>query len=139
MIGLSSLLYADFSRSTAGVVTDSVTHLEWQDDYSDNDNTIKAANWTEAIAYCEGLGLDGTGWRLPNKKELLSIVDYSVYGPSISSVFEKISYDHYWSSTTQANYTPAAWGVYFYTGQPQSYFKTNSINVRCVRDRPRVD
>ncbi len=140
MIGLSSLSIAitridtRFTKAN-GVVTDSKTTLEWQDDYSDNANSIKSAKWTDAIDYCEGLTLNGqSDWRLPNKKELLSIVDYGTYHPAISSVFEKTTSYGYWSSTTYASYTNLAWGVDFSYGYTLNSYKARSSNVvRCVR------
>lgn len=132
MLGLSVFLVADFSKAS-GVVTDSTTTLQWQDDYSDNGGTIKTATWTVAIDYCEALNLAGGGWRLPNKKELLSVVDYVRYSPSISPVFDHTISNYYWSSTTYADYTSYAWLVYFYYGRTSSYYKSSTNNVRCVR------
>jgi len=134
MIGLSSLSMAQeaprFTKAN-GVVTDSKTTLEWQDDYSDNENNIKSANWTDAIDYCESLSLNGqSDWRLPNKKELLSIVDYGTFNPAISSVFKMTTSGNYWSSTTHASYT---WGVYFDSGYTYGGAKSANSNVRCVR------
>ncbi len=138
IIGLNSLVYADFSRSKAGVVTDSVTNLEWQDDYSDIPYAVKDTTWTDAIGYCEALRLDGKDWRLPNKKELLSIVDYSTYYPSISSVFQATIPSRYWSSTTYVDpdiYAPFtwAWFVSFSDGKTTIFHKDYSYYVRCVR------
>ena len=137
MIGLSSLTAAQeaprFTKAN-GVVTDNKTTLEWQDDYSNNGDSIKRAKWTDAIDYCEELTLNGqSDWRLPNKKELLSIVDYGTYNPAISSVFEKTTSYGYWSSTTLASYTNYAWFVNFYYGRTGNYYKSASYYVRCVR------
>ena len=142
MIGLSSLSMAQTPRFTKanGVVTDNQTTLEWQDDYSDNEGNIKLTDWIVAIDYCEALTLNGKDdWRLPNKKELLSIVDYGTYDPAISSVFEKTTSGNYWSSTTYATYTNYAWVINFYHGSPDSYAKVvndgvySDYYVRCVR------
>jgi len=137
MIGLSSLSMAQeaprFTKAN-GVVTDSKTTLEWQDDYSDNGDSIKRATWTDAIDYCEELTLNGqSDWRLPNKKELLSIVDYGANHPAISSVFEKTTSHIYWSSTTIAGDTNLAWGVDFYGGLTFGNGKSPREYVRCVR------
>jgi len=137
MIGLSSLSMAQeaprFTKAN-GVVTDSKTTLEWQDDYSDNENNIKSANWTDAIDYCESLSLNGqSDWRLPNKKELLSIVDYGTFNPAISSVFKMTTSNYYWSSTTNASGTNSAWGVNFSGGGTNYYYKSDNKYVRCVR------
>ena len=133
MLGLSAFSFAEFSR-TSGVVTDSATSLQWQDDYSDNAGNIKNATWTAAIDYCEALTLGGhTDWKLPNKKELLSIVDYATYSLAMSSVFQNTSSSNYWSSTTRARYTSDAWVVYFSSGYTDYNSKTATRYVRCVR------
>ncbi len=134
MIGLSSLIWATerFTRDANGVVTDTQTNLQWQDDYSDG--AIKGATWKEAIGYCEALGLGKGKWRLPNKKELLSIVDYGAYEPSISTVFKNTASEHYyWSSTTSVHNTADVWIVYFLDGYTDSNAKTSYFRVRCVR------
>jgi len=137
MIGISSFCAAQeaprFTRAD-GVVTDNKTTLKWQDDYSDNGDKIKSGNWTDAIDYCEGLSLNNhNDWRLPNKKELLSIVDYDTSNPAISSVFKMTIHYNYWSSTTNASNTSNAWGVNFNNGDTNDNIKSNSYRVRCVR------
>jgi len=137
MIGLSSLSMAQevqrFTK-TNGVVIDSKTTLEWQDDYHDNGDNIKSANWTDAIDYCESLSLNGqSDWRLPNKKELLSIVDYGTANPAISSVFEKITDNYYWSSTTGILNTKIAASIFFQDGYEYDNSKSDTHFVRCVR------
>jgi len=128
MIGLS-MLKADFSRNATGVITDSVTNLEWQDDVS-----AQLINWQSAIDYCEALTIDGKNdWRLPNKNELLSIVNHSVYNPSISSVFVNIISNRYWSSTTNIIFIDSGVYVNFYDGMTNNDLKTYDYYVRCVR------
>ena len=128
MIGASMLLYSAFSRDGSGMITDSVTGLVWQD------NETVQKTWVEAISYCEALTLGGNDdWRLPNKKELLSIVYYDTYNPAISSGFQNTTSSYYWSSTTYASGTSDAWGIYFSYGHTGSYNKTHKGNVRCVR------
>ena len=129
LIVASSFLLADFSRSSGGVVTDSATNLQWQDNVDAAEKT-----WQEAINYCEDLTLEGKDdWRLPNLNELTSIVDDTVYNPSISSVFSHITSNFYLSSTTSASYTRAAWGVGFDYGYRVSQHKASHNYVRCVR------
>src|SRR5664279_4073220 len=65
---------------TSGTVYDSKTKLTWQ-------QVVPATGyiWAAAKTYCVGVGasLGGTGWRLPTRNELLTIVDYSRTNPSI--------------------------------------------------------
>ena len=129
-IGLSVGLMADFSRDgSSSIVTDSATGLQWQDDA-----TPSTMTWQGAIDYCEAFTLAGkSDWRLPNFNELTSIVDDTVYNPSISSVFVNTASYYYWSSTTNTIYTGGAWIVNFYYGHQNSSSKAYSHYVRCVR------
>ena len=130
LITLSVLSYANMTR-TGNIVADSTTGLQWQDDIQAK-TTLKT--WTAAIDYCEALSLDTyNDWRLPNKKELLSIADYSRVNPSINPVFVNTTSDYYWSSTTDAGRTARAWIVYFYYGYTYGSYKTSTLYVRCVR------
>jgi hypothetical protein len=129
-----------------GTVTDNNTGLMWQ---KEGDGSIY--NWYQAsgtydASYnptsqdaCGSLDLGSyPDWRLPTKKELMSIVNYAIPypGPTIEPVFSNtISY--YWASTTLADNPSYAWIVNFLEG---SVYNTN-INdidnayfyVRCVR------
>jgi hypothetical protein len=113
-----------------GTVTDSGTLLMWQQGEGG------AMTWEAALTYCEGLVLPSSGysdWRLPNHKELLSLVDDTRYNPSINTTIFSAAFSlNYWSSTTYA-YTPYAWIVYFFYGSSDSYDKTDTYYARCVR------
>ncbi len=128
ILSLSVFLLAErFKRDSNGIVTDSLTHLQWQDD-------LELATWKSAIKYCESLDLKGKGWRLPNIKELSSIVDHSAYKPAVSSVFQKILSDNYWSSTTRADNPSKAWTIHFLSGNTEDGgWKAQSRGVFCVR------
>jgi len=134
LIGLSSIVDADgFSRSN-GVVNDASTNLEWQDDYSDNNDFIKGATWQRAIDYCETLTLDGkSDWRLPNLNELTSLVDDTKYNPAINEVFQNTYSNHYWSSTSDSKDNYGAWFVDFGSGYQNDDYKNDGNDVRCVR------
>lgn len=92
-----------------GTISDLATGLMWQkaDDGVSRD-------WQEALAYAESLELaNKTDWRLPNAKELQSIVDYTrspqtTNSPAIDPTFE----------TTEINYPDGSGGHYpfFWTG-----------------------
>ena len=130
MIGISSLM----AVNPNGVVNDNKTNLEWQDDYSDNNNSIKNTTWQSAIDYCENLNLDGkSDWRLPNLNELTSLLDYTRYNPSIDSIFQNTDSDFYWSSTSNVLNNDNAWLVNFDYGYQTGSHKDYSYYVRCVR------
>lgn len=122
---------ASFTDNGNGTITDNKTGLMWQ---KQDDAATKT--WEQALSYCEGLSLDGyTNWRLPNVKELSSIVDDTRYGPAINTVyFPNTQSSYYWSSTSDAYSTPTfAWRVNFNTGDVDGYYKTDLYYVRCLR------
>jgi len=134
MIGMSLLMYADFSRNNSGIVDDSTTGLAWQDEYTDNGGKIKRATWQDAIIYCHELSLGGKNdWRLPNIRELKSIVDTTKYNSAINSVFTNVSSSNYWSATTLASDSSNAWNVSFSYGDDYWNSKTDEYYIRCVR------
>ena len=121
---------AGFVDNGDGTVSDTFTGLMWQQGEPESTMT-----WESAISYCEGLSLAGyTDWRLPNRKELRSIVDYSLYSPAIDTTYfpNTVSSD-YWSSTTLASNTGHAWYIIFINGYGNGYSKSNAYYVRAVR------
>jgi len=123
---------SDFTDNDYGTVTDNVTGLMWQQE--DNDTTY---TWENALTYCEDiLSLAGySDWRLPNIKELESIIDGSLYDPVIDSTyFSYTKSSSYWSSTTFVDMSyPAAWYVNFKEGKVHGIDESSSGYVRCVR------
>jgi len=112
------------------IVTDVATGLMWQQ----QDDGI-ARSHGDAISYCQGLNLaDETGWRLPNIKELISIVDYRSESPATDeAAFLGVTSVDYWSETTHASNPGNAWVVNFLIGITFEESKTDKKNVRCVR------
>ena len=119
------------------IITDNNTGLIWvKDPATDIGAPFDVAmSWNDAIDNCENLTFAGeTDWRLPNVKELMSIVDYSRYNPSIDPLFTNTQASRYWSSTTYAGGADFAWGVYFSNGYVASANKVfGSGYVRPVR------
>ncbi|MEW6711940.1 MAG: DUF1566 domain-containing protein [Candidatus Riflebacteria bacterium] len=92
-------------------------------------------NWQDALAYCENLSLNSqTAWRLPNIRELKSIVDVSRYYPAIDPAFH-CRLSSYWSATTVADQQPdkSAWMVFFANGDDNWDAKDKGHYVRSVR------
>jgi hypothetical protein len=91
--------------------------------------------WANSIINCEALVYAGfSDWRLPNIKELPSIVDYSAYSPAIDGTFfPNTQSDGYWSGTTFAASTDYAWLVSFGNGNVGGVDKTFEKCVRPVR------
>jgi hypothetical protein len=96
--------------------------------------------WDEALALAQSeAARTGVAWRLPNAKELASIVDRSVSRPSISrKAFPNTPKDAwYWSSTAMSGDPNYAWLVSFETGfVARLNYPTYVFNVRLVRDAP---
>lgn len=112
-----------------GTVTDNITTLMWQ---QAEDGTERS--WQEALTYCEGLLLAGyDDWRLPNLKELHSIVTYNVYPAINTNFFPNASAAYHWSSTTKDSFPGIAWNVNFGTGTVDTINKTHKDLARCVR------
>ena len=122
-----------FTDNENGTVTDNLTGLIWLKD-ANCAGTRKI--WTEALDFCNGLcdgctncgGVNGDcnlsddsvagDWRLPNVKELQSLIDYGTHNPALPSghPFTGVESYRYWSSTTNAYHPGDAWGVYLNYG-----------------------
>jgi hypothetical protein len=109
-----------------GTVTDTCTWLMWQKDTAD----VGMVGACEALAYCENLSFAGhDDWRLPNVRELQSIVDYGRSEPAIDPIFA--AFPHmYWSSTRHVVYPEVTWFVTFRSGYVTVIdFEQNSNSV----------
>ena len=124
-----------FTDNANGTITDNLTGLVWLK----NGNCFGAQAWATAIASANGLasgvcGLtDGSTvgqWRLPNQKELRSLVDLS--GNSPAQPFTAVQGSSYWSGSTVANGTDSAWLVTF-NGTVHYNYKTYYYYVWPVR------
>ncbi len=118
----------DFVDNGDGTVTDRATGLMWM-----KADSGKTMNWQQALAYAESLKHAGRDdWRLPNVKELQSIVDYSrapdarspsARGAAMDPVFGLTNKESwFWTSTTHLE-NRAAYYVCF--GQALSARKWN--------------
>ena len=102
-----------FEQSSNGTITDIATGLMW-----DQSGCSEGMNWEEALSYVQELNsqnyLGYNDWRLPNAKELQSILDYSrspgtTGSAAIDPIFEvppiidengNDDFPFYWTSTT---------------------------------------
>ena len=139
---------ARFVDNVDGTVTDTCTGLMWQRDWADvsgdGQSTVEdRLVWCDAPAYCENLSFAGhDDWRLPNVRELQSIVDYGRVDPAIDPVFGVLlgtgDPGGYWSSTSSLaggpNPGPAsAWYVNYFFGVAVFDEKASGYYVRAVR------
>jgi hypothetical protein len=103
----------NFYDNGDGTITDNATGLMWMQ----NDNG-GAVSWKDALSYAENFSYAGhSDWRLPNAKELQSILDYTrspatTSSAAIDSIFNcstitneggSTDYPFFWSSTTHVN------------------------------------
>ncbi len=123
-------LQSVFQDNGDGTVTDTTTGLMWQQ------ASGGLMNWESAIQYCEDLNFAGySDWRLPNRKELRTLVDYTAYEPSIdANYFHDTHLSYYWSGTTNFDDTDSAWLINFALGNDNDYSKLyTSAYVHAVR------
>jgi hypothetical protein len=123
-------------------VTDRCTGLMWQKNTADvngDGQSTDQVSWCDALAYCESLSFAGHGdWRLPNIRELESIVDYGRDPLTIDPAFGAFE-SPYWSSTSFASgrVSASAWSVTFYEGYVIGGRKLlDNYYVRAVRNAP---
>lgn len=124
----------DFIDNGDGTVTDLATGLTW----SWNDSGV-GMNWEEALAYVQSLNdqnyLGHADWRLPNAKELQSIVDYgrspdttdsaaihpAFNATAITNEAGQRDWGFYWASTTHASVRSGQEAVYVAFGRALGY------------------
>ncbi|HRH75727.1 MAG TPA: DUF1566 domain-containing protein [Cellvibrionaceae bacterium] len=136
-------------RAGGAMVRDNKTGLIWQRctagfvwDMANNRCTISLgasiSTWSAALSSARLNRLGGfSNWRLPNKKELASLIEYSCTQPAINSrIFPNTPSGYFWTSTP-VNYADSfnVWYVNFTAGDYGSLDGiTHFANTRLVRD-----
>jgi uncharacterized protein DUF1566 len=108
-----------FSDKKDGTVKDNLTNLFWLK----NANCFGSETWAQALTDANTLASGSCGltdgsvagdWRLPNVKELQSLIDFGFFNPALSNAagtaqctatdcaFSGVQSANYWSSTTSA-------------------------------------
>ena len=127
-----------------GTVTDQRSGLMWDQctwGHTGGDCAIGASSfhtWREALAVPAGANASVykgyTDWRLPNLKELRSIVEECRIAPSINdAVFPGITASNYWSNSPHSYDPSTAWDVDFYNGISSVDTRDFRGSVRLVR------
>ncbi len=115
------------------IVRDNKTGLIWQDN---SDSKYLEMSWKEARNYCQDLVFAGkNNWRLPEIKELQTIVDIKRYDPAIKDSFKNVESYGYWSASNSSIDDERAWEVHFEDGATGNYYKSYYAHVRCVRKK----
>ena len=112
---------------------------QWQQDNGDS------TDFDDAVSTCENITTsDYTDWRLPNAKELQSIVDYSrspdtTGSAAIDPIFNAASFTneegendwgYYWASSTHVdNENDGTNATYLSFGRALGYFESNILDV----------
>jgi hypothetical protein len=137
-----------------GTITDKKTKLRWEK--KSNDGTIHDVDntytWENAfavhVASLNTANFAGhNDWRLPNYKELTSILNLENFNPAVSPAFNTncvadtttvltgscTAASLYWSSTTVAFIPNGTWVVDFDNGLVGALDKGDNLHVRAVR------
>lgn len=126
----------EFIDNGDGTISDHATGLMWL-----KDDNGEGLNWKDALAYAEHLTFAGhDDWRLPNAKELQSLLDYSrapdateasAIGPAIDPVFgisnigttQDPEYPFYWTGTTHLDGPQPTYAVYCSFGRATGWME----------------
>ncbi len=113
-----------FTDNGDSTITDNATGLMWM-----QNDSRSALIWEDALSYAENLEYAGySDWRLPDAKELQSIVDYTRSpGTTSSAAIDPLfictqitneagqaDFASYWTSTTHANWSTVSGGYAAY-------------------------
>ncbi|MDM8538524.1 DUF1566 domain-containing protein, partial [Desulfobacterales bacterium HSG17] len=118
---------AHLINNNDSTVTDTTTGLMWQQ------STDGEMTWSNALSHCEIL-VHGEydDWRLPDIKELISLVDNTQDSPIIdTNYFPNTLPSYYWTSTKSIDSASIAWPVFF--DSDIGIGETDFYYVRAVR------
>ncbi len=129
----------NFVDNGDNTISDSATNLMW------HKNDTASSDWDDAITLCESdTTANHDDWRLPDVKELHSIVDYSrspdtTSSAAIDPIFNATAitneagvtdYGYYWASTTHVDYDGLGRnGTYISFGEALGYFNGQMMDV----------
>lgn len=138
-----------FTDNGDGTVTDNLTGLIWLK----NANCEGTKNWADALTFCNSLADGSCGltdgsvagdWRLPNIKELQSLIHHGVYDPALPDTagtgkwtdgdpFSGVQFGYYWSSTTYVGDSTYGWFALIHSGDMYYEYKHYTKYVWPVR------
>jgi hypothetical protein len=132
-----------FTDNANGTVKDNLTGSTWLK----NASCFDSRTWTNVLSDANSLASGGCGltdgwvagdWRLPNLRELQSLMDYGQVSPAlpVGHPFTGALNVNYWTSTTQAAVRSYAWNVKIDDDFVPNYDKTFVLYVWPVRGGP---
>ena len=155
----------DYKVNKNGTITDRATGLTWMQKDSGQlkagDKKNGGMTWARALKWAENLKYGGfSDWRLPNVKELQSIVDYTrspktTKSPAISFLFKlsqikdeggNKNYAHYWTSSShispydgsKADYIAFGEALgWMYNRRSEEYILLDVHGAGCQRSDPK--
>ncbi len=139
-----------------GTVTDNLTGLtwlkdaacmgqmHWGDDANETFDMINRLNGGEDFSCNDYMPSTFDDWRLPNVREMYSLIHYGFYDPAVSNTsgtgkwsegdpFTGVGSHKYWTSTTRVGYTHHVWIVYLYIGDVEDADKFYTYYMWPVR------
>lgn len=130
-----------FLDNRDGTVSDKLTGLVWLRDAG----CFSAHNWIDALDAANNLsdgfcslsdGSKAGDWRLPNVRELQSLVDFGQHSPAlpVGHLFVDVRLTFYWTSTSAVDSPANAWAVGVYFGGIDNGPKTGSFSLWPVRN-----
>ncbi|HEY5652780.1 MAG TPA: sulfatase-like hydrolase/transferase [Pontiella sp.] len=133
-----------FKDNGDGTITDEATGLTWM-----KADSGTGMDWPSALEYAENLELAGySDWRLPNAKELQSIIDYSrspdtTDSAAIDPIFDCTpikneggdkDFAHYWTSSTHVGERTTDTAVYFAFGRALGWMNDHRSGKKILMD-----
>ena len=134
-----------FHDNGDGTIYDNLTALVWLKDadcfgeflWQESFDTIADFNSEPGSFGCIECTTDKSDWRLPNRRELLSLIDYTKHSPALPSgnpfLNVQLAPGSYWSSTTYAPLASLAWFVVISSGSAVINVKSGSEHIWPVR------
>jgi len=106
-----------YQVSDLSIITDTQTNLQW---YVGPD---KDTTWEEAKSWVDNLTIDGGGWRMPTRKELLGLYQNGKGNRNMDLIFKMTGW---WVWASEVKDSSSAWYVAFDDGR--DYYNDRSYS-----------
>ncbi|NNJ71229.1 MAG: sulfatase-like hydrolase/transferase [Kiritimatiellales bacterium] len=133
-----------FKDNDDGTITDEASGLTWM-----KADSGEGMDWPTALDYAEGMEFAGySDWRLPNAKELQSIIDYTrspdtTGSAAIDPIFDATEiineggekdFAHYWTGSTHVGVRKSDTAVYFAFGRSLGWMSDRQSGEKQLMD-----